>query len=175
MKTWGAGLAYSNGIGGRLGDGRVSYYAERTPDLPQTLRFVINELENADYDPSLVEYAIAQAFRATRAASPYENRGEQQARDFADRLAPETVARFRQSILELRDTPDLASELYSRMNRVYDKVLPGMGVNASEVEDGVFFVIGPEKQFVAWEEYLKSLEGPDVKLYRLYPRDFWMH
>ena len=175
MKTWGAGLAYSNGIGGRLGDGRVSYYAERTPDLPQTLRFVINELENADYDPSLVEYAIAQAFRATRAASPYENRGEQQAQDFADRLAPETVARFRQSILELRDTPDLASELYSRMNRVYDKVLPGMGVNASEVEDGVFFVIGPEKQFVAWEEYLKSLEGPDVKLYRLYPRDFWMH
>ena len=72
--------------------------------------------------PSLVEYTIAQAFRATRAASPYENRGEQQARDFADRLAPETVARFRQR-----------------------------------------------------EEYLKSLEGPDVKLYRLYPRDFWMH
>jgi len=26
----------------------------------------------------------------------------------------------------------------------------------------------------AYENYLKSVEGTDTKLYRLYPRDFWM-
>jgi Zn-dependent M16 (insulinase) family peptidase len=43
----------------------------------------------------------------------------------------------------------------------------------NEVEDGIYFVIGPERQFSAWEEYLKSVEGPATKVYRLYPRDFW--
>ena len=30
IKTWGAGLAYSNGLGGSPAQGRISYYAERT-------------------------------------------------------------------------------------------------------------------------------------------------
>jgi hypothetical protein len=55
------------------------------------------------------------------------------------------------------------------------KVLPGMGARTSDVEGGIYFVIGPEKQFAAWEEYLKSVEGPATKVYRLYPRDFWQH
>jgi hypothetical protein len=42
------------------------------------------------------------------------------------------------------------------------------------VADGGFMVIGPDKQLDAWEGYLKSTEGPDAKLYRLYGRDFWM-
>ena len=53
-------------------------------------------------------------------------------------------------------------------------VLPGLGPKVSTVRDGVYFVIGPEKQFAAWEEYLKSIEGADTVVYRLYPRDFWM-
>jgi hypothetical protein len=53
-------------------------------------------------------------------------------------------------------------------------VLPGLGVKTASVKEGIYFVIGPEKQFAAWEEYLKSVEGPDTKFYRLYPRDFWM-
>ena len=71
----------------------------------------------------------------------------------------------------------LSTELYSRMNSDYALVLPGMDAAtdaAGEVEDGVYFVIGPENQFMAWEEYLKSVEGDDVILYRPYPRDFWM-
>jgi hypothetical protein len=35
-------------------------------------------------------------------------------------------------------------------------------------------VIGPEKQLLAWEEYLRAVEGAGAKLHRLYPRDFWM-
>src|SRR5947209_4555228 len=44
IKTWGAGLAYSNGVSSSPATGRIQYYAERTPELPQTLQFVINEL-----------------------------------------------------------------------------------------------------------------------------------
>jgi Zn-dependent M16 (insulinase) family peptidase len=174
IKTWGAGLAYSNGFRGSPAAGRMGYYAERTPELPQTLRFVIEELKKAPRDPNLVEYAIAQAFLGFRSASEYEARGEAMAADLADGMTPEVVSRFRRQILELRRKPNLADELYKRMEQTYAKVLPGYGVKAKTVEDGIFFVIGPEKQFGLYEDYLKSVEGADTRVYRLYPRDFWM-
>ena len=96
------------------------------------------------------------------------------AADLADGLTPETVARFRKGILELRRTPGLAAQLHARMNQVYGRVLPGLSSKTSTVADGVFLVIGPEKQFAAWEDYLTTVEGPETKLFRLYPRDFWM-
>ena len=63
------------------------------------------------------------------------------------------------------------------MNSSYALVLTGMDPatdTADEVQDGIYFVIGPENQFTPWEEYLNSVEGDDVILYCLYPRDFWM-
>jgi Zn-dependent M16 (insulinase) family peptidase len=174
MKTWGAGLAYSNGIGGSPGGGRLSYYAERTPELPQTLRFVIDELKRARPDPGLVEYAVAQVFVQFRSAGEYETRGEAMASDLADGVTPDAVRRFRQAVLQLRSTPNLADELYKRMGDVYARVLPGYGVKAGDVQGGVFYVIGPEKQLKAYEDYLKSVEGANTRLYRIYPRDYWM-
>jgi Zn-dependent M16 (insulinase) family peptidase len=174
IKTWGAGLAYSNGFRGSPALGRMGYYAERTPELPQTLRFVIEELKKAPHDPNLVEYAIAQAFLGFRSASEYEVRGEAMAADLADGLTPEVVSRFRRAILELRRKPNLSDELYKRMEQTYARVLPGYGVKAKTVAGGIFFVIGPEKQFGLYEDYLKSVEGADTRVYRLYPRDFWM-
>ncbi len=61
MKTWGAGLAYSNGFRGSLSSGELGYYAERTPELPQTLKFVIDLLKTSPREPALGEYAIAPA------------------------------------------------------------------------------------------------------------------
>jgi Zn-dependent M16 (insulinase) family peptidase len=174
MKTWGAGLAYSNGIGSNPSSGRESYYAERCPELPQTLKFVIGELQRARPDTSLAEYSIAQAFAEFRSASPYEARGEAIASDLADGQTPEAVSRFRSALLDLRRMPKLGDSLFSRMPGVYGKVLPGYNVRGKDVPGAVYFVIGPEKQFAAYEEYLKSVEGADTKLYRLYPRDFWM-
>lgn len=174
MKTWGAGLAYSNGLRSAPSSGFLYYYAERTPELPQTLQFVIGELKRSPRDPNLAEYAVAQALGEFRSASPYETRGEAMAADLADGLTPAQVTKFRQAILELRKMPDLAERLYDRMGNVYARVLPGYGVKASEVKDGVFFVIGPEKQLNAYENYLKTVEGGEARLNRLYPRDFWM-
>ena len=173
MKTWAAGLAYSNGIRVHLLDGRVNYYAERTPELPQTLKFVIDELKKARPDPSLTDYAIAGAFEGSRAASSYEERGESMANDLADGLTPEVVTRFHQAILDLRKDPKLGDELFRRLIAVDAKVLPGMGVKAASVAGGVYFTIGPEKQFTAYEEYLKQAEGANTNLFRLYPRDYW--
>jgi hypothetical protein len=138
------------------------------------MKFVIDEIHKADYDPSLVEYAIAQAFTGTRSASSYEARGEAMAANLADGVTPEIVSRFHREILNLRNTPDLAGVLFKRIQNVYAQVLPGLKTGRPADADAIYFVIGPEKQFAAWEEYLRSVEGAGVKFYRLYPRDFWM-
>ncbi|HXB70828.1 MAG TPA: hypothetical protein VNY05_21520 [Candidatus Acidoferrales bacterium] len=174
MKTWGAGLAYSNGIRVRPAEGRLNYYAERTPELPQTLKFVIDEMKKTAPDGSLTEYAVAGAFDGTRSSLAYETRGEAMANDLADGLTAEVVTRFHQAVLDLRKTPNLGEELFRRMKGLYAKVLPGMGVKAQDVAGGVYFAIGPAQQLAAYEEYLKQVEGADARVHWLYPRDFWL-
>jgi predicted Zn-dependent peptidase len=174
MKTWGAGLAYSNGLRGSPETGRLTYYAERVPELPQTLRFVIDELRAAPRDPAIVEYAIAQAFDGLRSARTYEARGEAMAADLADGRTPERVRAFREAVLALRGDPGLVDAVYDRLEAVYGRVLPGYGPPSAEVEGGVFFVIGPESQLRLYEEYLRGAEGAGTRVHRLYPRDFWI-
>lgn len=171
-KTIGAGLAYSNGIGSSPGTGMMYYYAERTPELPQTLRFAIGEVKRPMNDP-LAEYVIAQGF-SSRASSPYEARGEAMAGNLADGITPEVVTRFRRAIIEARKIPDLSTQLYARKDKVCERVLPGYGAKGKDIAGRNFFVIGPEKQMAAYEAYLKSVEGDGTQLYRLYPRDFWL-
>lgn len=172
-KTLNAGLAYSNGVASNPGTGLFEYYAERTPELPQTLSFIAQEIKKPFQDAGLSEYTIALSFNS-RAASPYEQRGEAMASNLADGLTPETVARFRRGILELRKLPNLAEELYKRKDKVYECILPGYGIKGKDVKGANYFVIGSEKQMSAYETYLKSTNGVDAKLYRIYPRDFWL-
>jgi hypothetical protein len=174
MKTWGAGLAYSNGIRNNLAGGRLNYYAERTPDLPQTLQFVIDEVKKMKVDASLTDYAVAGAFATTRSADEYEARGQAMANDLADGVTPEMVTRFHKKVLELRNTKNLAPELFRRMQLRYASVLPGLGIKAKDVPGGVYLVIAPEKQIASYEEYLKKANGPEARVFRLYPRDFWL-
>lgn len=174
MKTWAAGLAYSNGLGSSPASGRISYYAERTPELPQTLKFVIAELKRTEKDQELIEYAIAQAFGEFRSASGYEGRGEAIATDLADGTTPELVKSFRQAILQLRNRPDITDKLFSRKDQVYARVLPGYLPDAEKIPEAIYFIIGPEKQFELYQEYLRSTMGSDIHLFRLYPRDFWL-
>jgi hypothetical protein len=170
MKTWAAGLAYSNGLHPHLGDGTLDYYAERCPLLPQTLRFVIDELRKAKPDPDLARYALAIAF-TSRLANGYEARAGAMAADLVDGLTPDVVRAFRARLLELAKRPDLPAALFARVQGVYAKVLPGLG---KLDPDGEYFVIGPDKQLAAYEEYLRSAVGKDATLVRIYPRDFWL-
>lgn len=168
MKTWAAGLAYSNGLRSSAMEGRNSYYAERTPLLPQTMRFVIEQIQQAPRHLTLTEYAFAQAFSGTRAAGSFESRTSALAGDLADQVGPEVVRHFRRSLLALRHRPQLNEELYSRLDRLYSAVLPGYAKPHPDVPGATYFVIGNEKQLAAWEEYL----GEPV--HRLYARDFWL-
>jgi hypothetical protein len=175
MKTWAAGLAYSNGIRVSLAQGRIRYYAERCPELPQTLRFVIGELRAAKPDPQLVDYAVALAF-SSRIAASYESRARGIADDLADGVGPDVVRAFRGRLLAVKDGRDKAAlgpELFRRMESVYGRVLPGYGA-AKPADDGVYMVIGPDVQLDAWAAYLTATVGPDATLHRLYPRDFWV-
>ena len=174
LKTIGAGLAYSNGLRGSVQSGRVGYYAERTPEIPQTVKFVVDILKSAARDPKLADYSVAQVFGESRAADRYASRAEGIANDLADNQPPDQVRAFRASILELRKDPNLANTLFDRKDSVYGEELPGYGVQGRDVAGAEYFVIGPDKQLDAWEAYLKNAEGDGTKLYRLYPRDFWM-
>ncbi|HVS29958.1 MAG TPA: hypothetical protein VMS98_00750 [Thermoanaerobaculia bacterium] len=174
LKTIGAGLAYSNGIRGGVGAGRVGYYAERTPELPQTVRFVIDEIRGGKPDPQLADYAVAQAFSENRAAASYEGRAEGMAADLADKQPADMVRKFRQSVLQLRKDPKLADQLFARKDAVHGRFIPGYSGKPSSAEDGVYFVIGPDKQLDAWEQHLRATEGGESRLFRLYGRDFWM-
>jgi hypothetical protein len=170
MKTWAAGLAYSNGLRPHLVDGTLVYYAERCPLLPQTLRFVIDQLKQAKPDPNIARYAIAKAFDS-RVAIGFEQRASAMAANLVDGLTPEVVRAFRTRVLDAAKRDDLAATLFGRMEKVYGKVLPGYG---SLDPDAVYFVIGPEKQMAAYQDYLKAAVGKTATLYRLYPRDFWL-
>ena len=174
LKTLANGLAYSNGLRASVQSGRMGYYAERTPEIPQTVKFVVDTLKNAERDPSLADYAIAQVFGETRAAATYESRAENMAADIADKQSPDQVRKFRASILELRKDPELGNKLFDRKDAVYGRLLPGYNVKGKDVADAIYFTIGPDKQLDAWENYLKGGEGAETKLVRLYGRDFWM-
>jgi Zn-dependent M16 (insulinase) family peptidase len=170
MKTWAAGLAYSNGLHPHVAVGTLDYYAERCPLLPQTIRFVIGELNKAKPDANIARYAIATAF-GSRVANGYESRASAMAADLVDGLTPELVRAFRGKVLDEAKRTDLATTLFDRMPKVYAKVLPGMGALDPK---GVYFVIGPDKQLAAYQDYLHASVGKDATLMRLYPRDFWL-
>jgi Zn-dependent M16 (insulinase) family peptidase len=172
MKTWAAGLAYSNGFRPDPEGARLLYYAERCPDLPQTLRFVIDEMHKAKPDESIVRYALASAFDS-RLAETYEDRGKAMADDLADGVTPGGVRAFRTALLAAGKRP-LVEDLTGRFPGVYARVLPGYAPGWAPAEGAVYMVLGPDRQLDAWQQYLVSSIGPDAKLWKLYPRDFWI-
>lgn len=135
---------------------------------------IIDEIKRSPFDTNMLDYTISLAVAGFRSADDYESRGIAMANDLKDNLTPEIVKNFRLGILKLRKKPGVINEIYKNKDVVYEKILPGYGIESKDVAGGIYFVIGPEKQMAAYEAYLKSVEGNDTKLYRLYPRDFWM-
>ena len=167
MRTWGAGLAYSNGVRPDVRAERILYYAERCPSLGQTMDFVIDVIQNGTIDPDIAEYAVAQSF-GSRAASGYEDRAFAMAADIVDGMGPETVRQFRQRVLSQRSRPELVELMQARLLPVHDGVLPGLVKGAQSTS----FVIGDDAQLEDWAAWLVARGEPEVE--RLYPRDFWL-
>ena len=171
-RTITAGLAYSNGLRGNIHDGWSGYYAERMPEVPQTLHFAINVIRKGPRDPKLAEYTIAMAFQESNASGSYEARAETMATDLADGVTPEKVRTFRQAILSLRRDPNLPAEIFQRVDKVYGKLMPGYGPKAKDVPGAVYYIIGNDKQFSAMDTDVQTRE--DEHVYKLYPRDYWL-
>lgn len=131
---------------------------------------MIDTLRSAKPDDSIARYAIAAAF-GSRLAEGYEERAREMAANLVDGLTPDLVRAFRTHVLALGKRSDLAQALATRMPNVYAKVLPGYGAAAA---DSVQFVIGPEAQLAAYDQYLRSAVGKDARLLRVFPRDFWI-
>lgn len=171
-KTITAGLAYSNGIRGSIREGYSGYYAERMPEIPQTLHFAIDVVKKGPRDPKLVEYVIAMAFQESDAAEGYEARAEAMANHLADGVKPEKVRRFREAILALRNEPDVAQRIFSRVDKIYGEIMPGYGPKAKETPGAIYYIIGNDKQFRAMDADVQNRE--DEHVYKLYPRDYWL-
>jgi Zn-dependent M16 (insulinase) family peptidase len=173
MKTWAAGLAYSNGPSISDRSGRIRYYAERCPDITETNKFVVNQVKTAELGPNLLDYAMAQIFNNSRASGTYESRGQSMAADLADGFTPDIIRKYRQKVLELRKTKDLFNKAKARVETVYGLPLVGYGAVQKDVPGGIYFIVGPEAQFQLLEDYIKTVEEPQP-VYRLYPRDYWL-
>ena len=157
-----------------MSSGVAGYYAERTPELPQTVRFVIDIVRGGKPGRELADYVMAQAFTESRAAMSYEARAEGIAADLADGQPPAMVRHFRQALLALRAQPQLVEQLAARKDRVHARLLPGYAAGAPDLERGHFMVIGPPRQLDAWAQHLRESAGASAVLTRLYGRDFWL-
>jgi Zn-dependent M16 (insulinase) family peptidase len=197
MKTWAAGLAYSNGIGSSPRSGRISYYAERCGDGVETLRFVTGQLEKAPETVDatfFLDYALANSFSDYRGAGTYLSRGRAMASDLADGISPDRVRNFKRSLLRMREQwqqvgadraapelgmraqqgpEDILRDIIAELPSVAGPVLPGYGRPASSVSGTVNFMIAPTTQIDAFETFLATQE-PGVRLVRIYPRDYWI-
>jgi hypothetical protein len=174
MKTWGAGLAYSNGLRVSAVEGRVAYYAERCPDLAQVMSFVTGLVRDAATldDAYLAECSVANAVTGSRAGDEYEDRTRAAADDMTDGDTPGRIERYRRAVLALRERPGLWESMKPRVAAAAARVLPGIAARSPDVAEGVFLTIGPEPMLARWEKHLLAREGERV--HRVYGRDFWM-
>lgn len=173
IRTWGAGLAYSNGSSAREASGRMAWSADRCPKIGQTLGFVIDTLKATPIDKDIAEYAVASVFYSRADGAP-ESRTASIAADLTDQLTPEVHRAFRSAVLAMRGREDLASQLAERAPIVYGRLLPGFGAPSRDVPGALSFAIGDQGQLTAWGEWLAASEGDAATFEVLYPRDFWL-
>lgn len=174
MRTWGAGLAYSNGASASERHSQLRYYAERCPDVSQTLGFVEGVIREAPpVNDQLVQYALAGAFAHHDMARDFPERTRLMAKSRQLGGHDELTA-FRQALDKLKDQPGLAAELDARLRPVMSAILPGLAVNnhGELPAGGFYFLIGPETQFDYYRSYLESA-GVSQTPRILRPCDYW--
>ncbi len=191
MRTWAAGLAYSNGVGYGPRNGLARYYAERCSDATATLRFVAGILSQAAQEarPEWLDYALAGLFDDYRGAGPPLARGRIAAAELADGLTPEIMEAFHRKAVELvrsgiphngyvagseEARRALLERVIERLGPVLAPILPGLrGTEGESARDRIVFLIGPRRQVDAFEAYMKAAE-PGTSILRLYPADYWL-
>jgi Zn-dependent M16 (insulinase) family peptidase len=172
MKTWEAGLAYSNGVVNDPDTGQLRYYADRSPDLPALIEFVNSMAHGATrlQDNGLVDYAFSRVFSFSRATLTPGQRGRLLATELRDGTTPEKIRRFSLAMLALRKQPGLSSELKrDAFDSICGVLLTEECRHQQDKSRTVFFFIGSDKTLTDVE---KRLSIHDFR--RIYPSDYWM-
>jgi len=170
MQTWRAGLAYSNGFNASLESGTVRYYAERCPDLTQTMAFVRDTLVHTPRDKELIKNVLP-SFFYTFEADGFIDRALIMAGLLTDGRRPDLYKKLRQRILMLSRQDDFDEKVFSRINDWAALVIPGL--RPDKPFGGIVYIIANEAQIKRYEEYLKKEAGAG-EIVMLYPRDYWM-
>lgn len=174
LKTWHAGLAYSNGVSASPQHGRVLYYAERSPDLEATMRFVAGLAKNTRLDDRFfVDFALANSFSDYRGGDSFSARGSAMVSDIADGNTPEKIRKYKTALINAAAAPDALEKLRRQLPRVLGSVLVGYGKKMAQTPEAVGFAIGPDDLLDRYADFLKK-SGEADRLIKLYPRDFWL-
>ena len=174
MRTWGAGLAYSNGMSKSAAYGQARYYADKCPDPAQTLRFVsgVASAQRLD-DPFLLEYSLATSFGGYRALGGFSSRGASLAYDLEEGDRPEAVRAYKTALLKIARDPGTLPLVRARFLKTLGRVLVGLpGGRVSGSPNAGAFVIGSDDLIQRYENFAREL-GEAKEVIRLYPRDFW--
>jgi len=172
VKTWAAGLAYSNGIGQYPAAKLIWYYAERSPDLPSLIKLVNSMASGTQelQDPRIVDYAMSGAFSFSRLTNSASARGRAMAHDLRDGNEPEKIRQFSEAILKLRQDHNLLRDLKDvTLTSICGVLLRDDCRKEQEAGESVFFFLGPEQIVSSAEKQI-----PIPSLLRLYTSDFWM-
>ena len=172
MRTWAAGLAYSNGIAAHLTRGRIVYSAQRCPDPVETIRFVAGFAKSARVDRDLVEASLAFTFGDYAGDESFSTRGARIAGDVLDGLEPDGVRAFKTEVLAVARAADAPERLARRIPQVLGQVLVGAGGKVAAGPARVALVAGPTRLLDRYQTFLAE-NGEATTLPRLYPRDFW--
>ncbi|MBN2836975.1 MAG: hypothetical protein JXR48_18620 [Candidatus Delongbacteria bacterium] len=171
MRTWSAGLAYSNGLSCSNSSGNFNYYAERCPDVAQMVNFLA-EVANQDvYDESLRNYVASQFFYS-RSAGDYDERGIGMASDIENGITEDLVKKYREDIIRIAKRDDFIEQMKKRAKVVLGGTVCGIGENCSLFEGALNFVIGSDDQIDNYEKFVSSKEG-STKIVKIYPSDYW--
>lgn len=172
MKSREAGLSYALMMQGDPSRGLIVYYADRSLDLPSLVSAMNSGAEGIANmrDKYLVDYALRQIFTTPRSIYTFSIREHVFAQEMRDGNTPEKVRQFYETLLKLRNEPDLLSEL----TRVGRDSLCGILLDENcrrqqEVGHSIFFFVGSDTILSDAEN-----RAPIPKLLRVWPSDYWL-
>lgn len=172
MKTWEAGLAYSNGIASESYRRLLLYYADHVPDIT-ALVSLVNSIPQASDTLSgtqAVDYALSQVFEPPLDMLPFSERARIFALNNRDGNTPDTIRKFSQRMLELRHDPELSQELIRMRVESIDPVLfDTRDRDKKKAARSIFFFLGPEQVLSS-----AALRLPAHDMLLMWPSDYWM-
>jgi hypothetical protein len=171
MRTWEAGLAYSNGVNSDLRDGLLSYYADRVPSVPSLVKLIegLGISMASLNDRSYLNYSISQMFKS-REMLPFIERARLLDTDLQDGITLSDYRKYFSSVLKMTKDPSLWDEIRQLTGQAIAPVMVGANCGDCQTRQrSLFFIVGPDKQLND-----AAAVFPGQRLFKLWRSDFWL-